>query len=137
MHRVFVYGTLKRGLPNHPLLQGSRFLGPAITTERYRMIASEFPVLLSYGSGLTVKGELYEVDTETRNRIDRLERVRDDGGGSYERRATDVHYWNGDKLLASLAEIYIGNPARWQETPWFEWHVTNSTGQLEWPRATS
>src|SRR4051794_13150103 len=62
MHRVFVYGTLKRGLPNHPLLQGSRFLGPAITTERYRMIAGEFPVLLSYGSGLTVKGELYEVD---------------------------------------------------------------------------
>jgi len=54
-NRVFVYGTLKRGLPNHPLLQGSRFLGPAITTERYRMIASEFPVLLSYGSGLAVK----------------------------------------------------------------------------------
>jgi len=137
MHRIFVYGTLKRGLPNHSLLQSSRYLGPAITTERYRMIASEFPVLLSQGSGQTVKGELYEVDTETRNRLDRLERVRDDGNGSYERRATDVHYWNGDKLLASLAEIYIGNPARWQATPWPEWHATNSTGQLEWPRVTS
>jgi gamma-glutamylcyclotransferase (GGCT)/AIG2-like uncharacterized protein YtfP len=101
------------------------------------MIASEFPVLLSQGSGQTVKGELYEVDTETRNRLDRLERVRDDGNGSYDRRATDVHYWDGNKLLASLAEIYIGNHGRWKETPWPEWHVTNSAGQLEWPRATS
>jgi gamma-glutamylcyclotransferase (GGCT)/AIG2-like uncharacterized protein YtfP len=137
MHRIFVYGTLKRGQSNDPLLQGSRFLGPAITTTRYRMIASVFPVLLSHGSGLTVKGELYEVDMETRNRLDRLERVRDDGGGSYERRATDVHCWNGGELLASLAEIYVGNPARWQQMPWPEWRVTNSTGQLEWPKATS
>ena len=137
MHRVFVYGTLKRGQSNHPLLRDSHFLGPAITTKRYRMIANEFPVLLSFGNGLAVKGELYEVETETRNRLDRLERVREDGSGSYERRATDVHYWNGDKLLASSAEIYIGNPARWQEMPWPEWHVTNGTGQLEWPTATS
>jgi gamma-glutamylcyclotransferase (GGCT)/AIG2-like uncharacterized protein YtfP len=93
MHRVFVYGTLKRGLLNHELIASSRFLGPAATTERFRMIADSFPVLLSYPDGLAVAGELYEVDTKTRERLDHLERVREGGGGSYERRATDVHYW--------------------------------------------
>ena len=137
MHRIFVYGTLKRGLLNHQLIANSRFLGPAATTERFRMIADSFPVLLSYPDGLPVAGELYDVDAETRERLDRLERVREGGGGSYERRATDVHYWDGERLVSSLAELYVGNPGRWQDTHWPEWHITNSVGQLEWPMATS
>ena len=44
MHRVFVYGTLKRGLLNHQIIANSRFLGPAATTERFRMIADSFAV---------------------------------------------------------------------------------------------
>ena len=137
MHRIFVYGTLKRGLLNHALIASSRFLGPAATTERFRMIANGFPVLLSHSDGLAVAGELYEVDTATRERLDHLERVREGGGGSYERRATDVHYSDGERLIASLAELYVGNPSRWQTTHWQEWNITNSVGQLEWPRATS
>jgi gamma-glutamylcyclotransferase (GGCT)/AIG2-like uncharacterized protein YtfP len=139
MHRVFVYGTLKHGLPNHPLIQASRFLGPAITTERYRMIADVFPVLISDRSGLTVKGELYEVSTETRNRLDRLEGFHgvDDPQNSYDRHTTDVHYWDGARLMASLAELYVGARSRWQDAIWPQWRITNSTGQLEWPRATS
>jgi gamma-glutamylcyclotransferase (GGCT)/AIG2-like uncharacterized protein YtfP len=107
-----VYGTLKRGLLNHQLIANSRFLGPAATTERFRMIADSFPVLLSYPDGLPVAGELYDVDT-------------------------DVHYWDGERLVPSLAELYVGNPGRWQDTHWPEWHITNSVGQLEWPMATS
>lgn len=137
MHRIFVYGTLKRGLSNHTLIAGSRFVGPAATTERFRMIADSFPVLLSFPEGLAVAGELYEVDTETRARLDHLERVREDGSGSYVRRATEVHHWDGEKRIASLAELYVGNPSRWQTSPWLEWHITNSVGQLEWPMATS
>lgn len=34
-HRVFVYGTLKRGYPNNPLLEGSEFLGEAVTVLTY------------------------------------------------------------------------------------------------------
>jgi gamma-glutamylcyclotransferase (GGCT)/AIG2-like uncharacterized protein YtfP len=137
MHRIFVYGTLRRGMPNHELIASSCFLGPAATTERFRMIAESFPVLLSCRDGLAVAGELYEVDTQTLGRLDHLERVREGGGGSYERRATDVHYWDGKKLVASLAELYVGNPSRWQTTHWQEWRITNSVGHLEWPRATS
>jgi len=37
-HRVFVYGTLKRGYPNNPLLEGSQFLGEAVTVPTYKMV---------------------------------------------------------------------------------------------------
>jgi gamma-glutamylcyclotransferase (GGCT)/AIG2-like uncharacterized protein YtfP len=53
VHRIFVYGTLKRGLLNHELIASSRFLGPAATTERFRMIADSFPVLFNYPTALT------------------------------------------------------------------------------------
>ena len=55
LHKVFVYGTLKQGQPNHYLLleaSGSgvaRLLGEAELTERYPMIIHEdcgIPVLL-------------------------------------------------------------------------------------------
>jgi len=72
MHRIFVYGTLRRGMPNHELIASSCFLGPAATTERFRMIAESFPVLLSCRDGLAVAGELYEVDTQTLGRLDIL-----------------------------------------------------------------
>lgn len=137
MHLVFVYGTLKRGMINHALIASSRFLGPAATIERFRIIADSFPVLLRCADGRPVAGELYEVTTETRQRLDHLERVREDGGGSYERRATEVRYRDGERLVASPAELYVGNPTRWQQTSWPEWRITNSAGQLEWPTATS
>jgi gamma-glutamylcyclotransferase (GGCT)/AIG2-like uncharacterized protein YtfP len=38
-HRVFVYGTLKKGLHNHYLLQDSEFFGGAVTVPTYSMIS--------------------------------------------------------------------------------------------------
>ncbi len=71
-HRVAVYGTLKRGCSNHPLLVRSRFLG----TDWLRHI-----VLYDLGpcpgarkarsSGVLV--EIYEVDDPTMARLDELE----------------------------------------------------------------
>ena len=55
MHRLFVYGTLKRGLPNHGLLQDSQngkavFVGEGVTAEKYPLVVDpEFgiPFLLN------------------------------------------------------------------------------------------
>ena len=55
LHKVFVYGTLKSGQPNHYLLEGKRcvgnaeFLGKGRTVERFPLVISEnysYPFLL-------------------------------------------------------------------------------------------
>jgi gamma-glutamylcyclotransferase (GGCT)/AIG2-like uncharacterized protein YtfP len=58
MHKVFVYGSLKKGFGNHSLLTDSHYLGP-------------YPGVVS-GEGI-IHGELYEVDDTTFSRLDRLE----------------------------------------------------------------
>ena len=99
LHRIFVYGTLKRGKRNHHLLKDcqnglARLLGSGKLAERYPLVLSSHgtPVLLDKkGSGMVclpvflctfeyilyslqqVEGELYEVDDQMLHRLDELE----------------------------------------------------------------
>lgn len=86
MHRVFVYGTLKRGQANHPgYLAESRFVGEARTAAAYLMHSVGFPLIQKdeLGSGgAPVAGEVYEVDDETLSDLDMLE----GNGRMYQRR---------------------------------------------------
>lgn len=80
MHRVFVYGTLKRGFPNHAdHLAHVSPLGHHRTVEAYPLYVQgqwHSPVMLpEAGNGLRVTGELYEVDDDTFAALDRLESV--------------------------------------------------------------
>ena len=80
-HKVFVYGTLKRGYGNHRLLETAKFIGPATTIAKMVMIGKHaaFPYLLGYSyefptmEGHRVKGEVYEVDDATLAMLDTLE----------------------------------------------------------------
>ncbi len=72
MHKVFVYGTLKRGYGNHRLLEGSLFLGEALTKGEFTLYDGGFPYLKENGFS-QIKGELYQVDDETFERLDHLE----------------------------------------------------------------
>jgi gamma-glutamylcyclotransferase (GGCT)/AIG2-like uncharacterized protein YtfP len=85
-HRVFVYGTLKRGHPNNSLLVGSEFLGEAVTVPTYKMVETSFPVIMPDPSGKPVAGEIYAVDDATLARLDQLERE----GRSYDRMMIDA-----------------------------------------------
>ena len=78
MHRVFVYGSLKRGRYNNDLLRESRFIGERITQDETWIMRSlgGFPgVVKQYHGGLSASicGDLYEVDDMTLARLDRLE----------------------------------------------------------------
>jgi gamma-glutamylaminecyclotransferase len=133
-HRVFVYGTLKRGLPNHHLLStATEFLGDAATVNTYRMIdTGGFPVILDDPDGKPVNGEVYTVDDATLARLDRLEGIRPEGGGMYERKTTDftTGLANGKRLrMNALAYIYVGNKGPWV---WPAWTKLNSRGELDW-----
>ncbi|XP_065168374.1 putative gamma-glutamylcyclotransferase CG2811 isoform X2 [Atheta coriaria] len=81
-HKVFVYGTLKRGEPNHHWFtkdEGGafKFLSEASTIEKYPLIIGtkyNIPFLLHKpGAGHNVRGELYEVDDKVFANLDILE----------------------------------------------------------------
>lgn len=83
---VFVYGTLKRGFPNHETggMRRHRYLGVFRTLEpRPLVIGGRWysPCLIDEpGAGFPVRGEVFEVDDAGLAALDRLESVhRPDG----------------------------------------------------------
>ncbi len=71
--RLFVYGSLMRGEPNHRLLDRARFLGPATTAPRFELAdLGPYPALVG-GGETAVAGELYAVGPQTLARLDRFE----------------------------------------------------------------
>ncbi len=83
MTRVFVYGTLKRGGENHSWIAGQQFVSLAKTRSVYRMFdLGGYPGMVRENQGLSIEGELWEVDTAGLARLDVLEDV---AGGEYER----------------------------------------------------
>lgn len=80
MHKLFVFGTLKRGFPLHERsMRGATFLGRYRTVDRMPMrVAGPWfaPMMLDRpGEGFQVRGELYEVDDERLGALDHLESV--------------------------------------------------------------
>jgi gamma-glutamylcyclotransferase (GGCT)/AIG2-like uncharacterized protein YtfP len=75
--RIFVYGTLKRGLSNHAHVAGQRFIGEARTAPQYRMVdCGGYPGMFAVDQGgLSVIGEVWEVDEANRKQLDVLEGV--------------------------------------------------------------
>jgi len=70
---VFVYGTLKRGFGNHHLLSESRFVGQAVTKEKYSLYEAGIPFVIENEPVSHISGEVYAVDEKTLARLDCLE----------------------------------------------------------------
>lgn len=60
----FVYGTLKRGYRNNPLLGDSKFLGNAVSEDKYLLLDCGFPMAQFHEDGLQVLGEVFEVTSK-------------------------------------------------------------------------
>ncbi|CAG9813780.1 unnamed protein product [Phaedon cochleariae] len=110
-HMVFVYGTLKKGEPNHSWFSKNaggfyKYLADAKTTEKYPLIIAtkyNIPFILeSPGNGTNVIGELYEVDDKVMADLDILE----DHPNFYRRKLYDVLTLNGQNTT-SKAWIYM------------------------------
>ena len=74
---LFVYGTLKGGQRNHPLLDGQPFVGEAVTEPRFLLYdCGSYPCLVEVAeNGVSVHGEVYLVDAATMQRLDALEEI--------------------------------------------------------------
>lgn len=72
---LFVYGTLKRGQRNHPILLGEKYLGDAITSPNYTLVdLGDYPGMIEkpFG-GLAVRGEIFEIPSELLIELDKIE----------------------------------------------------------------
>ena len=105
MTKLFVYGTLLRGLSRAQMLRGSRFLGPALMPGRLFDLGG-YPGLLA-GQELVV-GEIHLVDCSTLHRIDRVEDfdARDPEGSLYRRKAVTARHFSG---RGETVETYFYN----------------------------
>ena len=78
---IFVYGTLMRGECRHSVLRGQQFVSVASTEPRYRLLlVDDYPGLVdaANGKGVSIVGELWQVDRQNLQRLDAIECV-DDG----------------------------------------------------------
>ncbi|KAF8032560.1 hypothetical protein BT93_D1463 [Corymbia citriodora subsp. variegata] len=103
---IFTYGTLKRGFPNHPLMEDlihssdAVSLGPHVTHLPHPLVLGPFgiPFLINLpGRGHRVRGELFSVSPRGLARVDELEGV---GRGHYERLPIKVESGGGDLVEA-------------------------------------
>ena len=94
-YRVFVYGTLRRGQPNHHLLDRAPIATTRTRPEFDLVSLGAFPAMVA-GGCTAVVGEVYEVDGRTLRALDRLE----GHPRFYERRA--IRLEDGHAVLAYL-----------------------------------
>jgi gamma-glutamylcyclotransferase (GGCT)/AIG2-like uncharacterized protein YtfP len=132
---IFVYGTLLRGLENAHLLTSSKFITEAVTHHKFYMVSNEendsstgykpntievneesyrYPCLLENSAGPNhrenlVRGEVYEVDSDTLTRLDALE----DHPVTYQRKnilvmpRSEVETDKTDKTDNITADVYV------------------------------
>lgn len=109
-HRVFVYGSLLRGLGNDRLLRDAELECETHTEPGYELYnLGAFPAMVPGGSQV-VYGEVYRVDGATLNRLDYLEghpdyylrtRVRLQGGDTVEAYLLDHDQVHGHERVVS------------------------------------
>ncbi len=104
MHRLFVYGTLRRGASAHRLLAGARHVGPARTAPAYTLVAFDWYPGLVPGGETSVIGELYDVPPADLAALDAYE------GAGFER--GPVRLDDGGEAIAWFVrpEIARGRP---------------------------
>lgn len=112
-HRLFVYGTLKKGFPNHDLyMDSAEKLGNYQTLESYPLVLigdRRVPCMIDApGEGQPIEGELYEVDDDCLKRIDALEGINQPEG--YRRLKVSVRSVGKHTAVAREAYAYLISP---------------------------
>ena len=116
---VFVYGTLKKGFPNHDrYMPQARLMGTFRTRESYRLVlnGSRYSPCMMAGAGMgrRVIGELYEVDRAGLTRMDQLERI--DLPDGYRRHRIRVDCIDGPPSDTYDVFVYLKAP-EWVDDP--------------------
>ena len=106
MIKVFVYGSLKKGLDNFHVLETSTFIGRALVNGVLYDLGF-FPGMVP--GNQCVEGEVYEVSPETLLRLDLLEGFREDrdpAANFYNRKTVRVCVEGKNRFLQAEAYFY-------------------------------
>ncbi len=108
--KLFVYGTLKRGLGNNRLLVHTDFLGVATSIDRFNIYDCGFPCAEFNPDGKHLKGEIYDLTEHDFYFTDMLE----SNGSLYQReiREFDLH----GEIVKAWIYIIITPFGRFYET---------------------
>src|SRR5262252_7283368 len=112
MALIFVYGSLKEGFPNFHVNRGRRLPGEYVTVEPYPLFLhdGQLPCLLpTAGTGLRVRGQVFDVTPEALAAMDALERMGEEGG--YHRIEIEVVEAGGAQDARLPAFVYVQHPA--------------------------
>lgn len=116
LDKLFVYGTLKQGFCNFGINGGTRIAGDYVTVQPYGLfiVGDEgLPWLVDCPTpGMTVRGELYQVDEKALVRMDQLEQV--DDPGWYSRHIIKVCDMARPDTSVVEAYVYFGSPGALQ-----------------------
>jgi len=104
-HRVFVYGTLRKGLQFSDALVNGKFEGNAETKEKYGFVFHHYPAVLPLPDDVHVKGEIYTVSSAVLESLDRIE----GHPRFYRRRPVTVVKENGSEDVAWM--YFLGSGA--------------------------
>lgn len=106
IHRVFVYGTLRRHASNtHRMLEAQYLCDGKVAAKLYRV--DWYPGLVVNDEGSLVSGEIFELETEALHRLDEYE------GAEY-RRIHVLTHDPGDPQMKVWIYEYIGETANLQ-----------------------
>ena len=76
---IFVYGSLKKDKKLHNYLKTAKFLGKALTCDKYPMVIAKsgwYPYLIDKrGIGFNIKGEVYKISPKLMKVLDKVEEV--------------------------------------------------------------
>jgi gamma-glutamylcyclotransferase (GGCT)/AIG2-like uncharacterized protein YtfP len=136
-YRLFVYGSLLPGEPDHSLLAGAEHLGSARTPAEYYLVELNTFGALVHGGKLQVHGELFRVDTKQLGRIDvhkqhpilfRRRTIRLDDGQTAEAYLMTLDQVRGRRRLkvGDWRQRFAAMPSN-RESPWARWARARSS----------
>ncbi|HEX3659505.1 MAG TPA: gamma-glutamylcyclotransferase family protein [Pirellulales bacterium] len=118
-HPVFVYGSLKRGQPNHRYLIEAEFLGRGRTEPQFALYClGPYPAMVRESAApIAVEGELYRTSARLLAELDRFEAC----GDLYERQLLPISRLDGDPPCLAWAYLYLrplAGATRWPMPSW-------------------
>ena len=110
-NKVFVYGTLMKGLGNHHILKDSQYLGKYAAQGKMFAVSSFPGILLSDYRDELIFGEVYVVNDSVLGQLDFLEGYdsESEDNSMYNRRKILVRSNGGKVHRIMTANIYVWN----------------------------